>query len=136
MQLQPSTYEFYMANTVVEMPKKVITAKEILFMISEMMEIPVTVIISKNRTRKFAMARHFYSYFCRIYTYESLKSIGNLLGGRDHSTIIHGSETITNLCKYDKSVLAIVKEIDGKLAMRYVRHKRHWGQKAYNPVLK
>jgi chromosomal replication initiation ATPase DnaA len=47
---------------------------------------------SCRRQRKLALARHFVMYWaCRLTTL-SLPQIGRLMGGRDHTTILHGRD--------------------------------------------
>ena len=44
-----------------------------------------------------------------------LKSIGQMLGGRDHSTVIHGYEKIKNDLKYNPDLSATINIITKKL---------------------
>jgi chromosomal replication initiator protein len=48
-----------------------------------------------SRARPFAEARHIAMYLLREEAQLSLKQIGRLLGGRDHSTVIHGCRKIS-----------------------------------------
>lgn len=57
----------------------------------------------KTREKEFVYARHLYGYFCRKYTIESLKNIGNFIN-KNHATIIHSNKTIENWIEYDKGV--------------------------------
>ena len=52
-------------------------------------------------------------YLCRNMTETPLQSIGRILGGRDHTTIIHGSEKIAaDMNKDDnlKNTIEILKK--------------------------
>ena len=50
----------------------------------------VRALMAKNRTKKVALARQIAMYLL-IYELElSPTQVGRLLGGRDHSTVIHG----------------------------------------------
>jgi chromosomal replication initiator protein len=62
------------------------------------------VIISKGRTRPAVMVRQVFFYLARRHEYISLNQIGLYSGGRDHSTVIHGVNTIENLMLYDKQL--------------------------------
>ncbi len=69
----------------------------------------------RNRKRELVMARHFICYFLRKETGLSLKSIGNLFG-HDHTTVIHGVNTITNLlCVKDPGVMEYFRLIRKKV---------------------
>lgn len=52
-------------------------------------------IISKRRNSEFVQPRQICMYLCRQLTDESLQSIGKALGKKDHTTVIHGIEKIT-----------------------------------------
>ena len=55
--------------------------------------------VSKKRTSNIATPRQIAMYLCRRMTDYPLEAIGSFLGGRDHSTIIHGADKIEE--KYD-----------------------------------
>lgn len=48
---------------------------------------------SKRRQREVTLARHFLMYWACRRTLLSLPQIGRLMGGRDHTTILHGKES-------------------------------------------
>lgn len=58
----------------------------------------------KARTKALALARQMAMYLCKEYTEFSLKAIGFHFGGRDHSTVIHAIQTISDLREVDSSV--------------------------------
>lgn len=47
---------------------------------------------SCGRQRRFAFARHFVMYWACRQTTLSLPQIGRLMGGRDHTTVLHGKD--------------------------------------------
>ncbi len=51
---------------------------------------------SKKRDRKTTYARHLVMYLLRELGRQPLSDIGRLLGGRDHSTVIHAVQRIAN----------------------------------------
>ena len=53
--------------------------------------IPREQICGKRRLQNIVRARHFVMYEARIAGRSSLAEIGRRLGGRDHSTVIHGA---------------------------------------------
>jgi len=72
-------------------------------------------LMAKNRTKKVALARQVAMYLL-IYELElSPTQVGRLLGGRDHSTVIHGAGKIngevTENGQVRKDVLAIKEAI-------------------------
>lgn len=58
-------------------------------------------ILSRNRSKTVALARQVVMYLLRTEENYSYPQIGEFLGGRDHSTIIHGIEKIVGLLKCD-----------------------------------
>lgn len=52
-------------------------------------------IISKRRNSEFVQPRQICMYLCRKLTGESLQNIGKSLGKKDHTTVIHGIEKVT-----------------------------------------
>ena len=50
---------------------------------------------SKLKSKNVAYPRQIAMYLCRTLLSISLNEIGQVLGGRDHTTVIHGIEKIT-----------------------------------------
>ena len=71
-----------------------ITPQLIIEVVSEHFQISLAQMISKNRSNSIARPRQIAMYLCKNMTDIPLDSIGALLGGRDHSTIIHGINKI------------------------------------------
>lgn len=59
---------------------------------------------SKERTANLVLARQVAMYLLRTFGGMSLKEIGAYFGGKDHSTVIHAIEKITNQKKQDPSL--------------------------------
>ena len=47
-------------------------------------------------------------YFAKKYTQCSLKTIGSLIGGRDHSTVVYAINNIENLMKTHKDIKRVI----------------------------
>ena len=73
---------------------KEITPQLIIEVVSEHFHISIDQMISKSRSSNIAKPRQIAMYLCKEMTDNSLDAIGTLLGGRDHSTIIHGVKKI------------------------------------------
>lgn len=71
-----------------------VTPQLIIEMVSEHFNISVDQMISKNRSNAVSRPRQIAMYLCKTMTDSPLEAIGSLLGGRDHSTIIHGASKI------------------------------------------
>ena len=78
-----------------------ITPQLIIEVVSEHFQISLAQMISKNRSNNIARPRQIAMYLCKTMTDIPLDSIGAMLGGRDHSTIIHGINKIAE--EYDSN---------------------------------
>ena len=70
---------------------------------------------SKRRARNVAIPRHVAMYLCRKLTSASFPTIGNLFGGRDHSTVIHASASIEKKLQQDPTIQATVAKLEKTL---------------------
>ncbi len=71
--------------------------------------------ISKNRSNDIVRPRQIAMYLCKDMTNIPLDSIGALLGGRDHSTIIHGIRKITEEYKSNENTRILINTIKKKI---------------------
>ena len=70
-------------------------------------------ISSQKRNKEIVYPRQIVMYLCRDMTATPLQTIGRYLGGRDHTTIIHGAEKITgDMAKDDtlRNTIEILKK--------------------------
>jgi chromosomal replication initiator protein DnaA len=67
---------------------------------------------SSKRSRDLAFPRQIAMYICRDMTDLSLPKIGEFFGNRDHTTVLHACEKITNELKLNESLREVVKEIE------------------------
>ena len=73
-----------------------VTPELIIDVVSEHFNVPVSDLKSSKRNAEIANARQIAMYLCRKMTDTPLKTIGLLLGGRDHSTVNHGVDKVAN----------------------------------------
>ena len=74
--------------------KKTITIDYILEMVADHFGITVKDILSNKRSNNIVYPRHICMYICRELTTSPLAEIGNKLGNRHHSTVLHSIEFI------------------------------------------
>lgn len=67
---------------------------------------------SKKRDRSLAMPRQIAMYLSRNHTDSSLPTIGKAFGGRDHTTVIHAYEKISEALKTDIQLQKQIKELE------------------------
>src|SRR5919107_78579 len=68
-------------------------------------------LIGSSRSKAFAYPRQIAMYLSRELTDESLPKIGRAFGGRDHSTVMHATNKISNLINSDRDVFNQIHEI-------------------------
>ncbi len=96
----------------------VVTPQLILEVVSEHYNISPQDLTSKKRPREIAYPRQIVMYLSRKLTDASLPKIGEILGKRDHTTVLHGYEKINKEIAKDptlkNSIDILIKKINGK----------------------
>jgi len=92
-----------------------ITPQLIIEVVAEHFNITVDQMASKNRSSSVVRPRQIAMYLCNTMTDSSLQAIGLLLGGRDHSTIIHGANKIEDEIVKDENTKNLVETIKKKI---------------------
>ena len=90
----------------------------ILDAVAQVTNIPVEALTSKRREKQVAYARHLAMYLLREIAQQSYAQIGRLLGGRDHTTVLHGFRRIERLLESDQDVRRDLTEIRAAIAAR------------------
>ncbi len=70
---------------------------------------------TKSRKREVVQARQIAMYLARKHTKNSLSSIGEQIGNRDHATVLHACKTITDLLDIDKGIKQSLDTIESTL---------------------
>ena len=94
---------------------KEITPQLIIDVVCEHFGITLDQIKSKSRSNDIAKPRQIAMYLSKNMTDASLDSIGSLLGGRDHSTIIHGINKITDEYESNENIHNSIDTIKKKI---------------------
>jgi chromosomal replication initiator protein len=94
---------------------KQITIDLIQKVVSEYFDLSLNDFKAKKRTQAIAFPRQIAMYLCRILTELSLPKIGEEFGGRDHTTVIHAYDKITNDLKKDPSLEKKINEITHRI---------------------
>ena len=70
---------------------------------------------SPSRTRTLVTARQIAMYLLRELTEMSLPKIGQVLGGRDHTTVIHADRKIRELMAERRTIYNQVTELTNEI---------------------
>ncbi|MBT8160873.1 MULTISPECIES: chromosomal replication initiator protein DnaA [Arthrobacter] len=92
-----------------------ITADQILKQTAEYFKLSMDELCSKSRTRTLVTARQIAMYLCRELTDMSLPKIGQELGGRDHTTVIHADRKIRELMAERRVIYNQVTELTNRI---------------------
>ncbi len=75
------------------------------------------VIVSNSRKRQIVQARQIAMFLCRNMIYNcSLSTIGAEIGGKDHATVMHACNTVSDLMGIDKTFRKYVTDIQQMLS--------------------
>ena len=94
---------------------RVITPELIIDVVSEHFNISPAEIKGKKRNAEIVLPRQIVMYLCRTMTDTALKTIGVILGGKDHASISHGVKKIENDLKTDEALNNTVNIIKKKI---------------------
>lgn len=72
-------------------------------------------ILGKRRYRNICICRHAIVFCLKRYTALSLKKIGNVIGGRDHTTCLQSIRTITGWMQTEDKMFTDIKTIERKI---------------------
>ena len=73
----------------------------------------------QTRTKDIALARQIAMYEIRRMTNLSLKEIGEVFEGRDHTTVMHSIERVEKLMKSSPEMAEVIKDINANINSRY-----------------
>jgi chromosomal replication initiator protein len=92
-----------------------ITSGQILQQTADYFKLSMEELCSKSRTRTLVTARQIAMYLCRELTDMSLPKIGQELGGRDHTTVIHADRKIRELMAERRVIYNQVTELTNRI---------------------
>ena len=75
--------------------KQEVTPEFIIQIVADHFNLTPLDIMSAKRSKEIVYPRQIVMYLCRTMTDTGLQNIGKALGGRDHTTILHGIKTIS-----------------------------------------
>jgi chromosomal replication initiator protein len=101
----------------VKTSSKEITIDAIQKMVCEYFDVPYDKLLQKTRKREIVQARQITMYLAKTFTKNSLKTIGEHFGGRDHTTVIHSCQTVKDLMDTDSMFKESVLELQQKVQL-------------------
>ncbi len=104
-------------RNIVKTTSKEVTIDAIQKMVCEYYSITYDKLQAKTRKREIVQARQISMFLAKQFTKNSLKTIGDHFGGRDHTTVIHSCQTVKNLMDTDTLIREQVKELQQKVQL-------------------
>mgnify|MGYP002536231942 CR=1 FL=1 len=95
--------------------RREVTPELILDIVSEHFGVSISDLKGNKRNAEIVFPRQIAMYLIRNMTETSLKAVGVILGGKDHSTIKHGIEKIENELKADETLSNTINIIKKKI---------------------
>ena len=98
------TTEALSPNLAGSAPQRSLSPAALLHATAAYYHLSMEALTSKSRVRSIVFARQIAMHLIRTNTSTSLEQIGRLLGGRDHTTVLHGVQKITTLSSTNTSI--------------------------------
>ena len=95
-----------------------LTVEEIQRVTCEYLKIDEDLVRARTRKREIVQARQIAMFFAKRRTKHSLKTIGLHFGGRDHSTVIHAVQSVSDQIDTDPSFREMVEAIRKRLDLQ------------------
>lgn len=93
-----------------------ITPQLIINIVSDHFNISPLDLTGQKRSKELVFPRQIAMYLCGNMTPESLQNIGKALGGRDHTTILHGQKKITAELQADENLKNTIDILKKKIS--------------------
>ncbi|MFM2385529.1 MAG: chromosomal replication initiator protein DnaA [Bacteroidota bacterium] len=104
-------------RNIIKTSNKEITIDAIQKMVCDYYNISYEKLQAKTRKREIVQARQISMFLAKKFTKNSLKTIGEHFGGRDHTTVIHSCQTVNDLMDTDTTIRGQVKELQQKVQL-------------------
>ena len=102
----------------VKVDNKPLTVDEILDKVCNHYSVSQQHVLSRSRKRDYVLVRQISMYLAQKYTKMPAGRIGQLIGGRDHSTVIHSCSAVEQRLKVDKAFLSEVNSIENSFKLK------------------
>ena len=117
-----SSVDMRLAERVIKRAVKVdnhpLTVDDILEKVCDHYGVAQQHVFSKSRKRDYVLVRQVSMYLAQKYTKMPASRIGQLIGGRDHSTVLHSCSTVEQRLKVDKSFSAEISSIENSFKLK------------------
>lgn len=117
-----SNVDMRLAERVIKRAVKIddepLTIDDILEKVCNHFKVSATAVNSKSRKRDLVVARQVSMYLSQKYTKMPASRIGKLIGGRDHSTVIHSCTQVEQRLKADRTFSEEIVSIENSFKLK------------------
>jgi chromosomal replication initiator protein len=117
-----SNVDMRLAERIIKRAVKVdnhpLTVDDILEKVCDHYNVAQQHVFSKSRKRNYVLVRQVSMYLAQKYTKMPASRIGQLIGGRDHSTVIHSCSTVEQRLKVDKAFCSEINSIENSFKLK------------------
>ena len=92
-----------------------ITAQKIINIVADYYNLTPSQLTGKVRTEQLALARHIAMYLIRKHLDIPLKKIGEMFGGKDHTTVMNGIKKVEKELKTNELLKKAIEELEIKI---------------------
>lgn len=93
-----------------------LTPKQVIIKICQYFNLTQTELIGPRRVKELVLPRHLAMHILSEDFDLTVEKIGQMLGGRDHTTVMHGRDRIKNLITKDREIQRILIEVKQSLS--------------------
>ncbi|MDR0385792.1 MAG: chromosomal replication initiator protein DnaA [Prevotellaceae bacterium] len=104
-----------MLDKLVNTARKEITIDKIKKIVCDYFEMPLDKLLSMSRKREIVLTRQIAMFLSKNHTRYSFAQIGDQIGKKDHTTVLHACKTVQNLIDTDKAFKKTMQELEKKL---------------------
>ena len=97
---------------------KPITIEDIITKVCAHYNLDESAIHTKTRKREIVQVRQIAMYLAKKHTDHSSSKIGQLIGNRDHATVLHACKMVKDLVEVDKAFKSELEEIEASIRQR------------------
>ncbi len=94
---------------------RLVSVRDIAEYVADQMDCPLEDMLGPKRNQEIVWPRQVAVYLARELTNNSLANTGDFFGGRDHSTILHGYNKVSELLETDEEVLWLINDLKSGL---------------------
>jgi chromosomal replication initiator protein len=89
----------------------------VMLVVSEQFGVPIEDLKSSSRRREISVARQVGMFLMRKHTDLSLPKIGEVFGGKDHTTVLHSCQKITQLKETDVELARTLRQLGDRISV-------------------